>query len=232
MAGTLDAIVFQVSGPLHFEMAVYILGACRTPSHSGDLVFAGTRVPVDSLVCYLKGEHSIEEFLQDYPTVERWQIESYLELSPEGLDQRNCVVVSFPEVGTVTDLDLTYVVIVAEYKGQWIFCKHKKRDTWEIPGGHIEPGEKPAEAAARELREETGAEAFELKRICAYSVEQDGRTNCGLLFHARVEKLGKMPDSEIEETFFGDSLPGKLTHPEIQPDLFRKVRTELDRYRR
>ena len=51
--------------------------------HSGDLVFAGTRVPVDSLVCYLKGGHSIEEFLQDYPTVERWQIESYLELSPE-----------------------------------------------------------------------------------------------------------------------------------------------------
>ena len=54
--------------------------------HSGDLVFAGTRVPVDSLVCYLKGGHSIEEFLQDYPTVERWQLESYLELSPEGLD--------------------------------------------------------------------------------------------------------------------------------------------------
>ena len=54
--------------------------------HSGDLVFAGTRVPVDSLVCYLKGGHSIEEFLQDYPTVERWQIESYLELSLEGLD--------------------------------------------------------------------------------------------------------------------------------------------------
>ena len=54
--------------------------------HSGDLVFAGTRVPVDSLVDYLKRGHSIEEFLQDYPTVERWQLESYLELSSEGLD--------------------------------------------------------------------------------------------------------------------------------------------------
>ena len=38
--------------------------------HSGDLVFTGTRVPVDSLVGYLKGGHSIEDFLQDYPTVE------------------------------------------------------------------------------------------------------------------------------------------------------------------
>ena len=54
--------------------------------HSGDLVFTGTRVPVDSLVDYLKGGHSIEGFLQDYPTVERWQLESYLELSPQGLD--------------------------------------------------------------------------------------------------------------------------------------------------
>ena len=54
--------------------------------HSGDLVFTGTRVPVDNLVGYLKGGHSIEEFLQDYPTVERWQLESYLDLSPQGLD--------------------------------------------------------------------------------------------------------------------------------------------------
>lgn len=54
--------------------------------HSGDLVFAGTRVPVDSLVGYLKGGHSIEEFLRDYPTVERWQLESFLELSSQGLD--------------------------------------------------------------------------------------------------------------------------------------------------
>lgn len=54
--------------------------------HSGDLVFAGTRVPVDSLVGYLKGGHSIEEFLQDYPTVERWQLESFLELSSQGAD--------------------------------------------------------------------------------------------------------------------------------------------------
>ena len=54
--------------------------------HSGDLVFAGTRVPVDNFVSYLKGGHTIHEFLQDYPTVERWQIESYLELSTQSLD--------------------------------------------------------------------------------------------------------------------------------------------------
>ena len=54
--------------------------------HSGDLVFTGSRVPVDSLVDYLKGGRSIEEYLRDYPTVERWQLESYLDLSPRGMD--------------------------------------------------------------------------------------------------------------------------------------------------
>jgi len=49
--------------------------------HSGDLVFAGTRVPVDTLVDYLKVGHSIVEFLEDFPTVERWQVESYLDLT-------------------------------------------------------------------------------------------------------------------------------------------------------
>ncbi|MBI4542142.1 MAG: DUF433 domain-containing protein [Gemmatimonadetes bacterium] len=54
--------------------------------HSGDLVFAGTRVPVDTLVDYLKRGHSIDEFLQGFPTVERWQVEAFLDLSPEALD--------------------------------------------------------------------------------------------------------------------------------------------------
>ena len=54
--------------------------------HSGDLVFAGTRVPVDSLANYLKEGHSIDGFLDDFPSVQRWQIESYLDLASEGLD--------------------------------------------------------------------------------------------------------------------------------------------------
>ena len=52
--------------------------------HSGDLVFSGTRVPVETLVAYLISGSSIEEFLLDFPTVERWQVQSYLAFSPAG----------------------------------------------------------------------------------------------------------------------------------------------------
>ena len=36
---------------------------------SGAAVFAGTRVPAQSLLDYLAGGHSLEEFLDDFPTV-------------------------------------------------------------------------------------------------------------------------------------------------------------------
>jgi uncharacterized protein (DUF433 family) len=59
----------------------------RNPEvHSGDLVFAGTRVPVDTLVDYLKSGQSIDDFLEGYPSVERWQVEAFLELSADAVD--------------------------------------------------------------------------------------------------------------------------------------------------
>ena len=54
--------------------------------HSGDLVFAGTRVPVDNLIDYLKGGHTLEEFIAAFPTVQRWQVEAFLDLSPDAIE--------------------------------------------------------------------------------------------------------------------------------------------------
>ena len=55
----------------------------RSPNvMSGAAVFAGTRVPVQSLLDYLAGGHPLEEFLDDFPTVTREQaIELLHELS-------------------------------------------------------------------------------------------------------------------------------------------------------
>lgn len=55
--------------------------------HSGDLVFAGTRVPVETLIDYLKGGASIDEFLEGFPSVGRWQVEGLLDLVPEAIDR-------------------------------------------------------------------------------------------------------------------------------------------------
>ncbi|MCI0486680.1 MAG: DUF433 domain-containing protein [Blastocatellia bacterium] len=40
---------------------------------SGAPVFTGTRVPVQTIIDYLAGGHTLEDFLDDFPTVTREQ---------------------------------------------------------------------------------------------------------------------------------------------------------------
>ena len=47
--------------------------------HSGTPVFVGTRVPAQTLFDYLEGGDSLEEFLDNYPSVTRAQAIAFLE---------------------------------------------------------------------------------------------------------------------------------------------------------
>ena len=48
---------------------------------SGTPCFRGTRVPVRNLFDYIEGNHSIDEFLESFPSVKREQVEAVLELA-------------------------------------------------------------------------------------------------------------------------------------------------------
>jgi uncharacterized protein (DUF433 family) len=48
----------------------------------GTPVFAGTRVPIQTLIDYLVAGDSIDEFLEGFPTVKREQIVEFFELNP------------------------------------------------------------------------------------------------------------------------------------------------------
>lgn len=45
----------------------------------GTPVFTGTRVPVQTLIDYLEGGESIDDFLEGFPTVKREQVIAFLE---------------------------------------------------------------------------------------------------------------------------------------------------------
>ena len=49
----------------------------------GTPVFAGTRVPVQTLFDYIEGGDTIEEFLDDYPTVTKEQTIEVLEMAKQ-----------------------------------------------------------------------------------------------------------------------------------------------------
>lgn len=121
------------------------------------------------------------------------------------------------------DDTLTYVVIGAREKGHWIFVRHRERSTWEMPAGHIEPGETADQAAVRELFEETGTFRSGLRGICDYAVVTDAETGYGRLYLAEVEERGALPDSEIAETMTQTGLPAELTYPAVQGALYKQL---------
>ena len=53
---------------------------------SGELVFAGTRVPAQNLVDYLKAGHTLDDFLDGFPGVSREQAAAYLDMTLEAAD--------------------------------------------------------------------------------------------------------------------------------------------------
>lgn len=120
-----------------------------------------------------------------------------------------------------------YVVILSFYNGRIMLSRHRNRLTWETQGGHIESGETPLTAAHRELYEESGATGYHIKPVFDYWVmdESDGSSAFGQVFMASVTILDEIPESEMSEVAFFDSLPNDLTYPEITPVLFSELLT-------
>lgn len=122
-----------------------------------------------------------------------------------------------------------YVVTFAKYQEQWVFCKHKQRDTWEVPGGHIEKGETPLEASRRELFEESGALESKITAICDIWTGDDTSGANGVVFFAEIKRLGDLPESEMEKISFFDWLPESLTYPDIYKKLFKKINDAVNK---
>lgn len=54
---------------------------------SGAVVFKGTRVPVSALFEYLEAGDALAEFLLDFPTVERRQVEAVVRIARADLER-------------------------------------------------------------------------------------------------------------------------------------------------
>lgn len=129
---------------------------------------------------------------------------------------------------------LKFAVIIARSNGKWVFCKHKKRDTFECPGGHREENEAIDDTAKRELIEETGAIKFSIHPLCVYSVvgknriNETGEETFGKLYYAEIDSFEDELHSEIEKIVLLDSLPTNWTYPLIQPLLVKEYQRRIE----
>ena len=106
-------------------------------------------------------------------------------------------------------------LLVFDREGHLLLVRHRygRSDLHMLPGGGIARGEGPAQAAARELREETGCIVRALMLVGRYESRTEGRRDTVFLFTARSDEAPVPDGGELAEAAFHalDDLPATLS---------------------
>lgn len=121
-----------------------------------------------------------------------------------------------PEDAEFADAPMGYALVVLWHEGRVLMVYERERECWELPGGGIEPGESPRQAAVRELWEETGQrlDTGDL-RFVGHTLTALGKAQRVLYGGVFTAETGRprtfTPNSEVSAVHWradGEPLPG------------------------
>ncbi len=103
-----------------------------------------------------------------------------------------------------------HVWSICRYKGQWLLTEHMGRGL-EFPGGKVEKGESPVEAAIREVNEETGGIVQSIVYIGQYKVIGKAETVIKNIYFAQIQAMQKKDNYfETKGPVFLKTLPQNI----------------------
>ena len=111
--------------------------------------------------------------LQRYQQVE--DVAAEIAAKYSGSDLQTIQAMFRQETGPATPKIDVRAAVISENK---ILLVKERGDGWTLPGGWVDPGESPSEAAVRETKEESGYDVDAVRLIAIYDRDRQGHPPC------------------------------------------------------
>jgi ADP-ribose pyrophosphatase YjhB (NUDIX family) len=116
----------------------------------------------------------------------------------------------------MTKYDISAFVVIFDKKDRVLLSHRRSEDIWNLPGGCVENGEMPTDAAVRETEEETGLKIEISDLVGVYSQPQKDKFSFVFLGEVNGGKLRKSKEADKHRYFKLKQIPKKTVPKHLE----------------